>query len=535
MRPVFAAASILLLGVTVAWGAPFAYVSGCNSAAVDPCNQVTIVDTATDTVVGSVPLTGPPQEAFPSRAVIANASGTRAYVSSFYGNGVAVIDTATNTQIALVETFGDGFFDGLAIRPDGTRVWQADEYGGLATIDATTNTLVGVTDLGRLLEDVVAHPDGQRLYLTVSNPTGVLVVDTATLTAQTFLPFTPPFQPPRGIAIGPDGSRVYAGSTSGVVVIDTATDTVVTTVPFPNAYTVAVHPDATRVYATDGGSSVAVIDAATNTLTTTVSIGPPTIGLWGITVHPDGTRVYTTSDGSAGMAIIDTASNAAIGTIPAGTSSTAIAVIPQTVESELKCDAGRVARGTTPFPQRTVSVVDDFETKSTSVTRPADLCTPSAGTGNLPSHRRCYAASDAKGQTPFATVTLTTSDRFGTHPLVVGRTGLLCLPAAGLPLDAMKCHKVRAKPHTFSRLVVSVTDDVETKTTEVLKPAFYCLSAGVDAGTRRTPSARRTCYKIRDAAGQPKLVKQNVALTDAFGGFTQTITKADLLCVPSSP
>jgi len=533
MRPVLAAASILLLGAAVALGAPFAYVSGCIGVPLD-CAQVRIVDTANDTVVGSVALTGPEGEGFPSRAVVVSASGTRAYVSSFYGNGVAVIDATTNAQIAMVATFGDGAFDGLAIDSAGTRVWQADEFGGLATIDATTNTLISVTDLGHLLEDVVAHPNGQRLYLTVSSPAGVLVVDTATLTPQTFLPSANPFQSPRGIAISPDGSRVYAGDTSGVVVIDTTTDAVLTTIPFPNAFTVAVHPAGSRVYATDGHGAVAVIDAATNTVTTTVAVGPPSIDLWGVTVHPDGTRVYVTSFDSAGMAILDTTSNTVVGTIPSGTASSAVATLP-IVESDLKCDAGRVARGTTPFPQRTVSVVDDFETKGTSVTRPADMCTPSIGPGNMPSHRRCYRASDAKGQTPFATVTLTTTDRFGTHPLVVGRTGLLCLPQAGLPLDAMKCHKVRAKPKTFSRHVVSVTDDFETKTTEVLKPAFYCLSAGVDGGARRTPAARRTCYKIRDAAGQPKLVKQDAGLTDAFGTFTQTITKADLLCVPSSP
>jgi len=527
MRASAVVAPFLLLVASTAWGAPFAYVTGCR---LDTCDQVTIVDTAGDVVSGAVPIAGPPEEAFPSRAVAVNASGTRAYVSSFYGNGLAVVDVASNTQIALVPTLGDGGFDGVAVSPDETRVWVTDDFSGIAIIDATTNTLLGVQQIGTLgfqPMDVVAHPDGQRLYVTTDSPAGVAVLDTATLTPQAFIPGTYT----RGIAVSADGTRVYAGDSTRVLVIDTSTDTLLTTIPVP-AFTLAVHPDGSRLYATNGAGSLTVVDTATNLPIATVPVGSSS---WGITVHPDGTRVYVTSDDSAGMAILDTATNTVTGTVPVGTQSTSVVVIPLTTEADLKCYKGKTARGTTRFTPRALPVVDVFETKSTSVTKPADFCTPITGTGNVPAHRTCYAAADVKGQPPFAKREITTTDRFGTHTLVVSRTSALCLPGAGTVLDDVKCHTARAKPHTFTPQTTSLTDDYETKPTDLLKPVLYCESAGVDGGVRRTPAARRVCYKIRDVKGQPPFAKRNVAESDAFGALTLTLTKADLLCVPATP
>ena len=113
-----------------------------------------------------------------------------------------------------------------------------------------------------------------------------------------------------GIAIAPDGRRLYAtawtGSCTGqaVKVIDTASGSVVASIgvpPFPGA--IALAPDASALYVSHIGSSctgvgtgtVSVINAASNTLAGSigVAVNPMSLG-----VSPDGTRVFVPNNGS---------------------------------------------------------------------------------------------------------------------------------------------------------------------------------------------------------------------------------------------
>ncbi len=81
-----------------------------------------------------------------------------------------------------------------------------------------------------------------------------------------------------------------------VSVIDTATNTVTATVNVGNyPYGVAVSPDGKRVYVTNElSNNVSVIDTATNTVTDTVNVGNYP---YGVAVSPDGKRVYVTNYG----------------------------------------------------------------------------------------------------------------------------------------------------------------------------------------------------------------------------------------------
>src|SRR5438477_4546604 len=87
--------AVSLVATSAAFGTPFAYV-----ATVAPSNVV-VIDTATNTIVATVPVTGVNHE-----GVAVNPAGTRVYVTNVApGNDpgtVSVIDTATNTVIANV-------------------------------------------------------------------------------------------------------------------------------------------------------------------------------------------------------------------------------------------------------------------------------------------------------------------------------------------------------------------------------------------------------------------------------------------------
>jgi YVTN family beta-propeller protein len=157
------------------------------------------------------------------------------------------------------------------------------------------------------------------------------VIDTATNTV-TRSPI-PVGNEPFGVAVTPDGRKVYvANITDGTVsVISTATNTV-TGSPIPvgtTPYGVAVTPDGSKVYvANRGDGTVSVIRTATNTVTGS----PIPVGGFpaGVAVTLDGSKAYVGNHGAGGtVSVIRTATNTVIGSpIPVGTTPYGVAVTP---------------------------------------------------------------------------------------------------------------------------------------------------------------------------------------------------------------
>jgi YVTN family beta-propeller protein len=92
--------------------APFAYVAN------DVSGTVSVFDTATNTVVATLPVGSDPF------AVGVTPDGKHAYVANFSDNTVSVIDTVANTVVATVPV-GSGPF-GVAITPDGQHIYVAN-------------------------------------------------------------------------------------------------------------------------------------------------------------------------------------------------------------------------------------------------------------------------------------------------------------------------------------------------------------------------------------------------------------------------
>ena len=103
-----------------------------------------------------------------------------------------------------------------------------------------------------------------------------------------------------------------------VSVLDTLTNTVVDTVLVGNVPNgVAVHPDGSKVYvAHNFDNTVAVIDTSHNTVVDTVeNLGQ---GMFGVDVHPDGSTVYVAASQNDVVILIDTATNTVVDTVPVG-------------------------------------------------------------------------------------------------------------------------------------------------------------------------------------------------------------------------
>ena len=85
---------------------PFAYISNNNGT-------VTVIDTASNAVVGTVPVGDQP------RGVGVNPNGPSVFVANLGSNNVSVIDIATDTVVATVPV--GSVPTGVAVHPDGSR------------------------------------------------------------------------------------------------------------------------------------------------------------------------------------------------------------------------------------------------------------------------------------------------------------------------------------------------------------------------------------------------------------------------------
>ena len=136
----------------------------------------------------------------------------------------------------------------------------------------------------------------QNAYITNLGSNTVSVIDTKTNKVTATIPVG---AGPLGVAVSPDGSKVYITNDNDnpgtVSVIDTATNTVTATIPVGVAPVgVAVSLDGSMVYVANFGSgTVSVITTATNTVIATIPIGPSPEGL---AVTPDGSKVYVTQN-----------------------------------------------------------------------------------------------------------------------------------------------------------------------------------------------------------------------------------------------
>jgi YVTN family beta-propeller protein len=192
-----------------------------------------------------------------------------AYIPLLLNPGtVSVIDTATNTVTGSPIPVGRQPF-GVAVTPDGSKVYVANDADGTVSVIVTTTNTVTPISVGIGPVGVAATPDGSKVYVANSGSHTVSVISTATNTV-TGSPI-PVGGSPFGVAVTPDGSKVYVaeGSEGTVSVISTATNTVIGS-PIPVGSTpfgVAVTSNGSKVYVANGGDgTVSVISTATNTV-----------------------------------------------------------------------------------------------------------------------------------------------------------------------------------------------------------------------------------------------------------------------------
>jgi cysteine-rich repeat protein len=214
-----------------------------------------------------------------------------------------------------------------------------------------------------------------------------------------------------------------------------------------------------------------------------------------------------------------------------------------------KCYPAKTAPKTPKFESRDVTLVDQFETRLSTVVNPAKLCNPvdknEEGVFDQTAHLACYATKDVKTnpkQPKFAARNLQIENQFGSQQLTISAAKSLCVPSEKdgvdslLRLDHFKCYgaKTTKKTPKFQQRDVLLVDQFETKNTTVLKPIGLCTPVDKNSEGIRTPSQHLTCYSIKDVKGQDKFEKRNALVDNQFGQQTLTVTKPNTLCVPST-
>ena len=160
---------------------------------------ISIVDTATDTLVRSIELSaGIRPMAFDTNP---DGSTRRIYVQLSDFHGFVAVDFATGKEVARVthppiegeHPHTDGLqgapAHGLAVSPDGKTLWSTSKVYGYAYVHALPDLKeVGRVFVGQHPEWITFTPDGKFLYVAAAGDNQVFVVDTASLTVVARVP-----------------------------------------------------------------------------------------------------------------------------------------------------------------------------------------------------------------------------------------------------------------------------------------------------------------------------------------------------------
>ena len=224
---------------------------------------------------------------------------------------------------------------------------------------------------------------------------------------------------------------------------------------------------------------------------------------------------------------------------------------------DFTCYAAWVTRGTPDFtPIPAVTLVDQFESATVTVTAPATLCPPAnknaEGVVDDVTHLMAY---QIKKQTPAhikrGTIRMTNQleeirvDTVKPELLLVPTAKTLSQPGPPAPnpsghdVDHYKCYKVRVTPGTplpAQDRKVAVTDQftAPAKFLTLRKPRHLCLPVDKNGEGVKNPEAHLLCYAAKPARGEPKhLRREGVFVNNQFGPLRVNTVKEKEFCIPS--
>lgn len=256
--------------------------SGAAHAAMDTSGEVWAIDTATDTVVGKVPVGRHPAH------VVVSPDGRWVYVTNGGDNTVSVVDAVAMKAVTTIAT--GAFPHGIRLSPDGRQAYVANLKGGtVSVIDTASRQAVASIPVGRGPAQVGFTDDGRLAFVSLSQEDRVAVIDPKTRAVL------------RKVVVGNGPIQLYAT---------------------PDSRHLLVANQGSRQ---NPGRTVSVIDLTYFKVTTSISTGR---GAHGVVVDAAGRQAYVSNLYDHTVTVIDLVANKPVATVPVGAGPNGISVTP---------------------------------------------------------------------------------------------------------------------------------------------------------------------------------------------------------------
>src|SRR5262247_1373389 len=347
-------------------------------AADQTSNTVSVIDPSSNKLLGVIRLGDPVPDAlsplYKGQLLVHGLgyspdSKTLAVIS-IASNAVTLIDTATNKVKGTVyvgRAPHEAFFT-----PDGRELWvtvRGEDY--VAVIDPVQMQETRRIDMANGPGMTMFGPDGRYAFVCSSFTPELAVIDAASHQLLQRVPQASPFCP--NIAVTPDNEEVWITLKDvGKVQVFSAKppfaqQALLDTGPITNHVNFVTNRNGQFAYVTIGGLNEvkAFRRGATPTLVATIPVGNLPHGIW---PSGDGSRVYVALENAEQAVAIDTVTNTVIATIPVGQTTQALVYVPNAVPNGAGTDnlvplgeAGNTARlrleaGGTALPHAQASV-----------------------------------------------------------------------------------------------------------------------------------------------------------------------------------
>lgn len=185
---------------------------------------------------------------------------------------------------------------------------------GTAAVTGTVPTdLAHGIGLGPTFE--TASPDGKAVWVTDAGNDGLTVIDTATHQAVDTIHVCVGESGNSPAIFTPDGSKVYVSCGFALFEINTATHKPTQLAAAAEPLNLVMSSDGTKLYVTTESGDLVTLDTATDTAASSLSLsGIENAGNDGMVESKDGARLYVSVN--AGIAVVNTAADALVTTIP---------------------------------------------------------------------------------------------------------------------------------------------------------------------------------------------------------------------------
>src|SRR6058998_2527337 len=261
---------------------------------------------------------------------------------------LVLFDTTTQEVVQTIPySSPEALFLGIAVTPDGRRVYAAAggnnkirvyDFDGRAMAERPPIPL-GTATARIYPAGLAISPDGVVLYAALNLENAVAFIDTATGQVRARVRLAPPARADNigtlPYALVQAGEKLYVSEWNGggVSVIDIGQQRLLQRIPTGgHASGLALSPDRKRLYVANATSdTVSVVDTSTNAVVGTVDLSPYPGAPMGsmpnaLAVAPDGGTLYIANGGNNDVAVVDSATFRISGLIPTAWFPSAIAL-----------------------------------------------------------------------------------------------------------------------------------------------------------------------------------------------------------------